>query len=105
MATGRIVEFFGELGLADLQQLDFKNKGLIWPDGATRSAGTVGEIRRNEEFDFAAFFAELEAFRPAADHAAEWEFDGLIAFVGAVKLGAVEERATVVDLDRVRGFR
>ena len=92
-------------GLADLQQFDFKNEGLVRPDGATRSAGTVGEIRGNEEFDFAAFFAELEAFRPAADHAAEWELDGLIPFVGTVKLRAVEESATVVDLDGVRGLR
>ena len=105
MATGRIVEFFGEFGLADLQQLDFKNKGLIWPDSATRSTGTVGEIRWDEEFDFAAFFAELEAFGPTADHAAEWEFDGLISFVGTVKFRAVEEGATVVDLDGVRGLR
>ena len=97
--------FFLELGLADVQQIDFKNECLIRTDGTTRSTGTVGEIRWDEEFDFAAFFAELEAFGPAADHAAEWELDGLISFVGAVKLRAIKESATVVDLDGVRGLR
>jgi hypothetical protein len=105
MATGRIVEFFMEPELPDLQKFYFKNEGFIGSDGATCSAWTVGEIRWDEEFDFAAFFAVLEAFGPTADHAAEWEYDGLIPFVGAVKLRAIEEGATVVDLDGVRGFR
>ena len=90
---------------ADLQKFYFKNQRLIWSNGTAGTVGSVGEVRRDEELDFSAFFDELNTLGPAGDHAIQREFNRLVPFVGAVKFLPVEQRAAIIDQDGVGGLR
>ncbi len=87
-----------------LDQFDFEDQGRIGRDRASGGAAfSVGEFGRDIKNRFAAFFEKLQAFRPTRNHLAEGKLDWLVAFVGAVKLGPVEEGSRVVDFDGIAG--
>lgn len=94
-----------EQGSADFEELNFEDERLVGSDGSACSTGAVGEVGRDEEFVFRAFLHQLHAFGPAGDDAVERELDGFVALVGAVELGAIEERAAIVNEHGVGGHR
>lgn len=88
--------------LFHLDQFDLEDQGRIGRDGATGGAAfSVGELGRDIKDRFAAFFEELQAFRPTRNYLAEGELDRLVAFVGTVKLRSVDEGSRIVDFDGI----
>src|ERR1019366_5544709 len=89
----------------DFEQFDFEVER-----GAPRNRGrvphvAVGDVRRAYQHRFAAHFHTLHAFRPAFADAVERELGGFVPLVGTVELGAVGQRAAVVNFARIGGFR
>ena len=82
-------------------QLDLEAQRRVRRNGAAGAALAIGELGRADELGLAADLHLLHAFGPALDDAAEREHRRRVALVRAVELGAVGERAAVVDLDRV----
>src|ERR1017187_1743573 len=99
IARGRL------FGREDLQQLDFEDERRSAGNCGRVSHVAVGDVGGADQTRFAAHLHALHAFGPALDNAVERELSGLIALVGAVELGAVEQGAAVVDFPRVGGFR
>src|SRR4029077_15383537 len=88
---------------ADFEQLDFENeRGAA---GNRRAALVpIREDGRADELRLAADLHLLHALGPTGNHAVERERCGLVALIGAVELGSVNQRAAVVDLHGVGGF-
>src|SRR6185437_15273677 len=90
----------------DLQQFDLENQGCAAGDGRGMTLIAVGEIGWADQAGFAADFHQLNAFGPAGDDAVEREGRGFVALVRTIELGAVDQGAAIVDLDRIgRGGR
>ena len=68
---------------------------------AAGAALAVGQLGRADELGLAADLHPLHALRPAGDDAVERKRRRLVALVRAVELGAVHQRAAVVDAHRV----
>src|SRR5690606_1264950 len=81
-------------------QLDLEDQGRAARD-ARPPPVAVGDVGRADDLRLAARLHLLERLGPAGDDAGELELGRLAALVGAVELGAVGQRAAVVDLDLV----
>ena len=57
------------LALLNGNQFDLENQGRIGADEATRSALTIGKIRRNKELPFRPLSHERQCLGPTGDHA------------------------------------
>ena len=90
--------------LLNFEKLDVENQRRIGRNHPTRTTRSVGQVRRDEEFDLATFLHELDTLGPARDDAIEGEGNGLVALVGAVELLTIDGGATVVDKDGVGGL-
>ena len=62
----------------------------------------MGQFGRDKEFRLAASLHQLKSLGPPFDHAMDREPGGHSPFVGAVKLGAVEQAPPVMHHDLVR---
>lgn len=93
------------IGSLHLEQLHVEDQRLVRADVATGATGAVGEFGGDVEAEFATFLHELHALGPAGDDAVQRELDGFFPAVAAVKDGAVDQGAFVVDFDGVSGFR
>ena len=91
------------LGLFHFQEFNLEDEALVGADGG-RSVGAVGQFGGDIEYVGGAGFHELQALCPAFDDLVEPEGGGLVAAVGAVEDGAVDEFAFVVDGDGVGGL-
>lgn len=86
--------------LHDLQELDFEGESRV--AGYTGSVGfAIGELGRNDEFEFAADVHELETLTPTHDHSGQGEDGRLPAFEALIKDRSIVEGADVVDLDLI----
>src|SRR5262249_16710451 len=83
-------------------QLHFEDQRLFRTNRAF-SRWTIGEIGRNEELPLGSYGHQLQSFRPAFDYAAQREGGRLVAFVGAVELGAVDEGPTIIANHGIAG--
>ena len=92
------------LRLPHLDQLHIEDQGLVGADVAAGTARAVGEFGGDKKTVFGPFLHELNAFGPAGDHLVQREFDGLFAAIRAVKDGAVDEGAFIVDFNGIGGF-
>src|SRR5690606_9659560 len=84
-----------------LEELDLEDQRLVGADTSAGAAGAIGELGRNEYLPLAAGLHELKRLLPALDDALERKRRRRVTAVGTVELGAVEERAAVVDHHRV----
>ena len=73
------------------RRFNFKQQRGVRRYRAAGAAFAISDGCGAGQFGFAADFHALHAFGPAFDDAAQGEFDGLTAFVGAVKFAAIEE--------------
>ena len=64
---------------------------------------TIGNGAGTDELRLPADFHALEPFRPAWNHAVERKFRRLIAFIGTVELGSINEHAAVIYFHGVGG--
>src|SRR5262249_30718407 len=87
--------------LHDLEQLDLEHERRAGLDRGRRAAIAVGDVGRTDEPGLAAHLHLAHALGPALDDAVQGERRRLVALVGAVELGAVDERAAIVDLHLV----
>src|SRR5690606_1267069 len=89
--------------LQNLEQLDLEDQGGFGGDLGRRSAGSVAEVRRNDETPLATGLHPHHADFPTGDDTAgaELKLQRLPPLQGAVERRAVHERADVVDADRV----
>ena len=90
--------------LLDSQQFDFEHQRAVWWNKRAGAIRSVGEVRRNLEFEFVTDFHELETFGPTGNHAIQGKTDGFAALDGAVEDRSVEQRAVIMDFHGVGGF-
>ena len=90
----------------DFDEFHLKNQRRVWGNGTSwgRSCA-VGEFLRDVEGGFAAFFHQLQAFRPSWNHAIQWERNGFAALEAGIKFLAVQKGAAVVNRHLVVGVR
>src|SRR5690606_26302957 len=81
---------------AQLEQFDIEHEGGVRGDAAGRSGAAVGELGGDPEAVLRADRHQLQALGPARDHLAQAEGGRVVALVGAVEHGAVEQAALVV---------
>ena len=62
-------------------------------------------VLEDVEGGFAAFFHQLQAFRPSWNHAIQWERNGFTALDAGIKFLAVQKGAAVVNRHLVVGVR
>ena len=82
-------------------QLNLKLKGGVRGNHASCATGTVGNGRRTGQFGLAANLHQLNTLGPTSDHTIQWEINGLISLVRAVKLLAIGKSASVMHFDFV----
>ena len=87
--------------LADRDQLDVKDKSFTGTDVSTCAAIAVGEIGGNEELPLRSDRHQLQRFGPALDHASDGKRSRLSTLVRAVEFFAVDQRAAIIDGDRI----
>ena len=84
-----------------INQFHFENEEAVTRNLRATAVRTVSEVARDPSGHLATNLHELEHFGPARNHSVNREFERLATVNGAVELGAVEERTSVVDLDDV----
>lgn len=72
---------------------------LVW--GAAGATHCAAELRRNKQLPLVAFLHQLQSLCPAGDDAIDDEGHRLVAAVGTVELGTLDQRAPVMDGDPV----
>ena len=90
------------LFLLDLKQLDVEDKCRVGLDG-TCAVGAVGKIGRDEQPVGCTLTHELQTLDPTGDYLTYSEGGGLAALHAAVKYGAVDQFAGVMNGDHVVG--
>ncbi len=88
--------------LFDPEEFDFEHERAVGRDLGAGAVLAVSQVRGTLEFELVADFHELESLDPAGDNPGEGKADGLPAFNGAVKNGAVQQCAVVMHLYDVR---
>src|SRR5580693_6622462 len=69
-------------------QFDFKDKGCVGTDAATRAAPrAIGKFRWNKKLPLGSNGHELQRLGPTLDHTADGKRGGLATLVGAVEFG------------------
>ncbi len=92
------------LNLPHLQEFDLEDQRFVGFDFCAGTFRSVCQIGGDEELELRAFLHQLDTFSPSWNDAVQWEFSRLFALVGTVKLSAVDQGATVMNLDGVSGF-
>src|SRR5678815_3753258 len=94
------------LFLLGVDDLDDKNQSCVRWDDVGNTFWSISELARNNQNRLIANAQSGETFIISLDHltGAQFEFQRLVAIMGAVKLQAVCQRACVIQDHRITSF-
>ncbi len=95
----------GRIGMDQGRPSSSTSKTSVLPGGTGRPLLAVGQVLRDPQLVLAADRHQLQRLGPARDHRRQAEFGRLVAIVGTVEHGAVQQRATVMHAHVGAGSR
>ena len=84
-----------------INQFHLENESAVARNLRATATGTISEVARNPSGNLLTHLHKLEHFGPARNHGANGELQRFATINGAIKLGAVQQRSSVMNLHHV----
>src|SRR2546421_10367994 len=87
----------------DGNQFNLKDERGVGRDQLAGTALAIRQLRGNKELPLGAYGHELQRLSPSLDDSIHWKGRRLTALIGAVKLGAIDQGASIIAGHSVSG--